>query len=72
MFVCSELIEELVRATNLKCGRGVGNTVSRNKFEYLRKIHKSSIPKGDKTFNQINCCPSMEWQNCCPSMEDKL
>ena len=28
--VCSELIEELVRATDLKFGRGVGNTVSRN------------------------------------------
>ena len=32
LFVCSELIEELVGATDLKFGRGVGNTVSRNKF----------------------------------------
>ena len=30
--VCSELIEELVRATNLKFGRVIGNTVPRNKF----------------------------------------
>ena len=30
--VCSELIEELVRATDLKFGRGVRDTVSRNKF----------------------------------------
>ena len=32
LFVCSELIEELVRATDLKFGMEVGNTVSRNKF----------------------------------------
>ena len=32
LFVCSELIEKLVRATDLKFGRGVWNTVSRNKF----------------------------------------
>ena len=30
--VCSELIEELVGATDLKFGRGLGNTVSRNNF----------------------------------------
>ena len=32
LFVCSELIEKLVRATGFKFGRGIGNTVSRNKF----------------------------------------
>ena len=32
LFVCSELIEELVRATDLKFGRGVETSVSRNKF----------------------------------------
>ena len=31
-FFCPELIEELVRATDLKFGRGIGNTVSRNKL----------------------------------------
>ena len=30
--LCSELIEELVGATNLKFGRRVGNTVSRYRF----------------------------------------
>ena len=29
LFVCSELIEELVRATDLKFGMEMGNTVSR-------------------------------------------
>ena len=32
LFVSSESIEELVRVTDLKFGRGVGNTVSNNKF----------------------------------------
>ena len=32
LFFCLELIEELVRATDLKFGREIGNTVSRNKF----------------------------------------
>ena len=34
---CSELIDKLVRATDLKFGRGVGNVVSRYKFNFLEK-----------------------------------
>ena len=33
----NELIQELVRATDYKFGREVGNDESRSKFEYLRK-----------------------------------
>ena len=32
LFVCSELIEELIRPTDLKFGRRMENTVSSNKF----------------------------------------
>ena len=38
VFVCLfQLIEELVRARDLKFGMGVENGVSRNKFKYLSK-----------------------------------
>ena len=47
-------IEELVRDTDLKFGRGVGHIVSKNCFKYLRQILTSSLSKGDKTFNQLN------------------
>ena len=39
-FVCSELIEE-----DLNVGRGMENTVSRNKFKYVRNIFASFLPK---------------------------
>ena len=57
LFVCSELIEELVRPTDLKFGRGVGNTLSRNKF-LISKINIHIFTK--VLTNKSEGCPSMD------------
>ena len=43
-----------MRATDFKFGRDVRNSVTGNNFKYLRKVFVSSLPKGGKTFSQLN------------------
>ena len=54
LFVCSELIEELVKATDLKFGGGDREYCMYKQVEYLKKIFTSSITKGVEAFSQLN------------------